>query len=142
MIQMDKYAQAAIEATRLCTHGTYLSPRIAWDQATTHLFGADTSGQKKGCPRDAFLGLCEEGLIKGIPKGIYCISVKNKRYAILALAHLQKNPDLSEQPRLLWDKVLKGENKVHNSQMDVVIALWNSGFLVPMAATTRKKLSQ
>jgi hypothetical protein len=67
---MNKYAQATIEAVRLCTRGTYLSPRIAWDQATTNLFGAGTAGQGKGCPRDAFLGLCEEGLIKGIPKGI------------------------------------------------------------------------
>jgi hypothetical protein len=135
---MSKYAQAAVEAARLCTHGTYLSPRIAWDQATTHIFGAGTAAQEKGCPRDAFLGLCEEGLIKGIPQGSYCNSVKNKRYALSALAHLQLNPSLSKQPMLLWHQVLEGEHKTYNSQMDIVIALWNSGLLAPMAAAVPK----
>jgi hypothetical protein len=135
---MNKYAKAAVEAARLCTHGTYLSPRVAWDQATTHIFGGGTTAQEKSCPRDAFLGLCEEGLIKGIPQGSYCNSVKNKRYALSALAQIQQNPSLSKQPKLLWEKVLKGEHKTHNSQMDVVIALWNSGLLASMAAVTQK----
>ncbi len=127
---MNKYAQAAIEATRLCINSSSSSPRVAWDIITTRIFGARSASQKKGCPRDAFLGLCEEGHIKGISPGNYCNSIKNKQYALLALSHLQKNPNLSKQPELLWKLVLKGEGKVHNSQMDVVTSLWNAGLLI------------
>jgi hypothetical protein len=42
------------------------------------------SAQKKGCPRGAFLGLCEEGLVKGIPAGNYTTSKDNKAYAVRA----------------------------------------------------------
>ena len=42
------------------------------------------SAQKKGCPRGAFLGLCEDGLVKGIPAGNYTVSKDNKAYAVRA----------------------------------------------------------
>ena len=126
---MNKYGQAAIEAVSLSTSGSHILPRDAWDQVTTQIFGAGTAAQEKGCPRCAFLGLCEEGLIKGIPKGKYCKSVKNKQYALSALKYLQQDQNLSKQPSLLWKKVTEGEPKAHNSQMDVVIALWNAGLL-------------
>lgn len=32
----------------------------------SELFGLGTSSQCKGCPRDAFLGLCGEGLVGGV----------------------------------------------------------------------------
>lgn len=94
------------------------------------MFGAGTASQAKGCPRDAFLGLCEEGLIKGIPPGKYCHSVKNKKYAMSALGLIRKNATLLKQPARLWELVMQGESKVHNSQMDVVIALWESELIV------------
>ena len=34
--------------------------------------------------RGAFLGLCEEGLVKGIPAGKYSASKDNKQYAVRA----------------------------------------------------------
>jgi len=126
---MNKYAQAAIDAARLCSSNPHISPRAAWDQATARLFGAGTDAQKKGCPRNAFLGLCEEGFVRGVPRDHYCHSVKNKRYALSALTHIRQDPALLEQPKLLWQRVLGGESKVHNSQMDIVIALWNTGQL-------------
>jgi len=88
---------------RLYSSSKVLSPRIAWDQATTNLFGKGTASQEKGCPRDAFLGLCEEGLIKGIPQGKYCHSVKNKQYALSALRHIKNNPTLLNQSARLWN---------------------------------------
>ena len=132
---MNKYAQAAIEATKICSEDKQISPRMAWDQVTSLIFGKDTSSQKKGCPRDAFLGLCEEGLVKGIPAGNYCNSLKNKRYALSAVALLKKDSAISDQPPMvLWKCVMKGEQKVHNSQMDVVIALWKSNLLISINA--------
>jgi len=39
----------------------------------------------KGCPRGAFLELCEAGMIKGIASGKYTRSKRNKEYAIDAV---------------------------------------------------------
>ena len=49
------------------------------------MFGEATTAQIKGCPKNAFLGLCEEGLVVDIEKGYYTersTSHKNKDYAI------------------------------------------------------------
>ena len=45
---MNKYAQAAIEAAKLCSQENQISPRISWDQVTSRIFGKGTSSQKKG----------------------------------------------------------------------------------------------
>jgi len=122
---MGKYGEAAVTAARIFTEGDVDSPETAWNRATTLLMGANTSSQKKGCPRGAFLGLCEEGLVKGIPKGHYTNSEKNKGYAVEAVSLLKSNPGLSQDANLLWAAILKGIEKKHNSQMDVVLSLWN-----------------
>jgi hypothetical protein len=88
-----------------------------------------TTSKKKGCPKNAFLGLCEEGLIKDVPRGSYTHSKKNKKYALDAVAILKRCPALATKPVDLWDKVTSG--KVNpNQQMDVVISLWSSGLIV------------
>ena len=127
---MNKYAQAALEAVRLYVNSRAESPRAAWDQATTRLFGEGTASQEKGCPRDAFLGLCEEGLVRGIPPGQYCKSVLNKKYAMAALPLLRGRPSLSGEHIQLWRLVMHGRPKQHNSQMDVVAALWDAHLIV------------
>ena len=126
---MGQYGTAAVEAVRLYSRGLARSPPDAWEQATSRLFGRGTSSQRKGCPRNAFLGLCEEGLVKGVEPGNYTQSQKNKRYAIDAVAVLQQRPSLAGNRNLLWSEVLAGESKKHNSQMDVVIALWDAGLI-------------
>ena len=123
---MGKYGEAAVKAVRLYRRGPAESPQDAWQKATVELFGQGTSGQIKGCPKGAFLGLCEEGLIEGIEPGIYTRSQKNKKYAIRAVAILKQCPSLSSNPDRLWSDVLDGEPKTHNSQMDVVVSLWNN----------------
>ena len=37
------------------------------------VFPTQESSRKKGCPQSAFLGLCEDGYVKGIPQGRYLI---------------------------------------------------------------------
>lgn len=121
---MNKYGIAAIKAVKLLNSdykGEF--PKDAWDIATTELFGEGSSSQNKGCPRAAFLGLCEEGLVKGVARGKYTRSKKNKEYAIKAVEYLKKNPNISISPENLWKKA--GPNKQHNNQMDVVIGLWD-----------------
>lgn len=68
---MGKYGDASIRAAKLIIFGEIKSPVSAWRKATGEIFGEGTSSQDKGCPRGAFIGLCEEGMIKGIPSGSY-----------------------------------------------------------------------
>jgi hypothetical protein len=119
---IGKYGEAAVKAARLATE-----PRGAWDAATVELFGEGTSSQAKGGPRDAFLGLCEAGVVRGVPRGNYTRSTKNKSYALDALKLLREDPALAADPAALWQCV--AGDKEHNQQMNVVISLWHNGLI-------------
>jgi hypothetical protein len=110
-----------------------ISPVLAWDKAVTVEFPDSISSQKKSCPKNAFLGLCEEGLIEGINSGDYTQSDLNKKYSITAIKILASHKNKTFSPPELWKAVLKKLNadheKQHNSQMNVVLALWNEGLI-------------
>ena len=127
---MNNYGKAALRAVQLYATGLYDSPEEAWLKAVSEIFGVGSSSAKKACPKNAFLGLCEEGSVKGIPHGSYTRSEKNKRYALAAVAELKRNPQLVDDPNLLWKIIMAGESKAHNSQMDVVTALWEHELIV------------
>lgn len=131
---MGSYGDAALLATDLAASGKVRSPTEAWSKAVQTEFQNSASLQKKGCPKGAFLGLCEEEFITGIPPGAYTRSIKNKRYAIDACHLLRQDPSLAADPNRLWTSVLYGTRKVHNQQMDVVLALWNAGLVVPASS--------
>lgn len=120
---MDKYGRSVVKAVELIRLHN-LSPREAWEKATLEVFGGECTGQKKGCPRNAFLGLCEAGLIEGVEKSKYTNSQKNKEYALKAVDLLRRGEEGIESPNMLWKRVIGVDNKSHNSQMNVVIALW------------------
>jgi hypothetical protein len=128
---MDNYGVAAVLAART-RNGT--SPRESWQHATRQLFPTLDS-QNKGCPKCAFLGLCEEGYVAGIPSGMYLTKANslNKQYAVAAVRELQRSPlmaaEVATTPKELWRRVV-GNHKRHNSQMDVVLALWQSGLII------------
>ena len=126
----NKYGKAAVDAVRLIQDDKYKNPIYAWEYALSKYFPVHSSSWKKGCPRNTFLGLCEEGKVKGVSKGKYENSKKNKEYGLGMLKILKQNPDLIEHKILLWKKTVGGSNKTHNSQVDVVIALWESGVLI------------
>lgn len=127
---MNSYGKAAIRAVLLFTSGVVDSPLDGWEKATTEIFGKGTSSQKKPCPRCAFLGLCEDGLVKGIPVGRYINGSKNKNYALSAVAILKRNLEFTTYKHSLWNDVLVGKPIIHNNQMDVVVALWNEGLII------------
>ena len=77
------------------------------------------SSREKGCRRDTFLGLCQEGRVKDIPAGAYTRSVLNRGYAVKAVEILATGSTL--QPIELWASINLG--KTHNGQMDVVLTL-------------------
>lgn len=99
------------------------------------VYPASESSRKKGCPRSTYLGLCEAGFVRGIPRGDYTQSEDNKRYAIDAVRLLRRDPNLAEPSASaggaarLWAAVMKGDPKRPNGQMEVVLALWNTGLI-------------
>lgn len=124
---MNKYGQVAINATTLCRNNV-ITPVSAWKIEAEKLYGVGSESARKSCPKSAFLGLCEEGLVKGIPVGNYTDSIKNKEYALKAVEYLIEHPELAANKTGLW-KLIVGEEKSHNSQMDVVAALFESNLI-------------
>jgi len=126
----SQYGAVAVKAVELVRSSRVKNPKYAWDQAASEIIKAKSS-KEKGCPKAAFLGLCEEGFIKMIVPDAYSISKENKRYALKAVQILKKNPELCFQKQKLWDEVMKleGKNIQHAGQMDVVVALWNKDLI-------------
>lgn len=127
--QVNGYQSAAVEAASLIASNSGCGPAKGWSAAVAHQFPASASLRSKGCPRGAFLGLCEEGFVIGVAAGDYTRSKRNKAYAVAAVRLLFREPALAENIPTLWDRVLNGEAKVHNHQMNVVIGLWNAGLI-------------
>jgi hypothetical protein len=124
----NRYGEAAIMATR---QGLSVSanPTTRWESAMEKLYPTSSAARKKGSPRAAFLGLCEEGLVKGIPAGHYTNSKDDKAYAVHAAALLTEGAQHWSRSAL-WQAVAKDPAKLENGQMDVVLALWNKNLIV------------
>lgn len=122
---VNPYGVAAVEATALARD---VSPAIGWQRAVERTFPNSKSQQVKSCPRGAFLGLCEAGLIKGIPSGSYTRSQLNKQYAVRGVTLLRQRPELVDDALVLWRDIV-GIEKAHNGQMDVVLGLWTAGLI-------------
>ena len=105
-----------------------INPIARWKGAMEKLYPTSPAARKKGCPRGAFLGLCEEGLVKGIPAGLYKASKDNKSYAVRAVALLTAGTQ-HWSTSALWRAVTNGAEKTHDSQMDIVLALWNNNLI-------------
>lgn len=121
---MSKYGQVAINAAGVARSGK--NPVDAWRRAAQRMFPAQKASREKGCPKCAFLGLAEDGLIKGIAKGSYTKSSDNKQYAVSAVKLIRANQSLINDKGTLWQRV-SGGHKQHNGQLDVVIDLWKNG---------------
>jgi hypothetical protein len=106
-----------------------LDPEARWMAAMEKLYPTSVAARKNSCPRGAFLGLCEEGLVKGIPAGAYTKSRDNKAYAVRAAELLMEGKE-HWTTSTLWEAVADEDEKQHSSQMDVVMALWKNGLIV------------
>jgi hypothetical protein len=56
---MGKYGRCAVGAVDR-VRNREVDPLTAWNASARAVFPNSESSQKKGCPKDAFLGLCEE----------------------------------------------------------------------------------
>ena len=125
---MDKYRQVAVLAAQSIREGVVADPAEAWLKGAKKVFPSSSALQSKVCPKGAFLGLCIQGMIDGIPPGDYSKPSKNGEYAIAAVEILKGNPFLTSQPELLLNKAV-GNTKTENGQMDVVIGLWEASLI-------------
>ena len=129
---MGKYGEVANQATSLIATGDISDPIKAWDIASKKVFPNSESSRTKSCPRSTFLGLCEAGYVSGVEIGTYTRSKKNKAYALSAIEFVAENPRLLTDEKSLWSMVVYPSDKKYNSQMDVVISLWNNGHIVKL----------
>ncbi len=127
-MKYNKYGEAAIEAVKLLNKTESIKPKEAWELSTQKIFGEETPAQKKSCPKDTFLTICEKGKLKKIKPGNYTKSKKNKSYALHAIQLIEKKPTLASNPNVLWSLIPDCKGKKSNNQMDVVVSLWNSGY--------------
>src|ERR1035437_878637 len=123
----NRYGEAAILAARQASGSK--NPAAQWESALEKLYPTSPVARNKNSPRGAFLGLCEEGLIKGITTGEYTKSKDNKAYAVRAVALLLEGKQRWSRSAL-WQAVTEGAAKQESGQMDVVLALWNNGLIV------------
>lgn len=124
----NRYGEAAIMAARTSS-AAGAKPDACWDNAMERLYPTSPTARKKGGPRGAFLGLCEEGLVKGILPGLYAASRNNKAYAVHAAALLAEETQ-NWSTSALWRAVSNDPELTHSSQMDVVMALWKNDLIV------------
>ncbi|MBP2170231.1 hypothetical protein J2125_003423 [Erwinia toletana] len=124
---MSKYAQAAVVTVRKNQGKQSPDMRQEWEKTMAEYFPTQETSRKKSCPKNAFLGLCEAGLIVGIPAGSYGLKPENvnKRYAVDAV---QRATGGITDKNELW-KAVAGANKTHNSQMDIVLELLRANLL-------------
>ncbi len=125
---MNKYGLTAIKTVENCK--IIKDPIAAWELAVTAIFETKSTREKR-CPRSTFLSLCETGVVKNIPEGNYAPRVKeNKVYALKAMDILRKRNTKPEKIGVieLWE-LAQNQNKRYNSQMDVLLALWNNGLI-------------
>lgn len=131
---MSNYGEVAVRAVGLVLWEPSVSAPDAWAQAVERVFAHSPSSREKSCPKSAFLGLCEEGVVVGVESGSYTRSRLNRDYALRALEALRKDPTLAGDKNHLWRIATRGRDIQENSQMDVLVALWNAELLRPLGA--------
>ena len=124
----NRYGEAALMAARMQTYGKALLPAERWQDAVTRLYPSAPAAQKKACPRGAFVGLCGAGLVRGISATDGAQGNRNGDYAVEAARLLRAGTHKTVTQ--LWQAVAPA-GVVHDSQMDVVLALWKNDMLVP-----------
>jgi hypothetical protein len=124
----NKYGEAALIAARLDVPARVTAAE-RWDTAVRQLYPEKPYMQKKGAPKSVFLGLCESGLVKGVPASEGNSTNRNAHYGVKAVELLRAGTHRTVGA--LWAEVTSGEELAHAAQMDVVLALWKNGLIVP-----------
>lgn len=122
---ISMYGELACRAARSLQRKN-MAPTVAWRMHANEIFQHSPSSRKKSCPKEAFLGLAEAGLLNEVEVAIEnrTKSSVNKDYAVKAYELICVDSSLINRPKKeLWLKVIGDVQKVENQQIDVVIAL-------------------
>ena len=126
---MGQFGKAAVKAVTMLANGEVGDPRSAWERAISHETHSE-SVRSKSCTKVAFLTLCELGLVRDVPIGIYAgSSAEKKRAYMRAINALTEYPALAENSTRLWEIAVDGQSIRHNQEMDVLIALHSQRFI-------------
>ena len=137
---MRQYGKAAVDAVGLIQAG--VPPTEAWIQAISRYTESEHS-RNKGCPRNAFLGLCAAGMVVGVDsRHPELVGLKNDNgdYAIDAVKLLRQDKFLqqeimsgkkiSEEILDNWWKQIPNTPGTPQDQLHIVMALWQKGLIV------------
>ncbi|EST59134.1 hypothetical protein K151_1958 [Proteus hauseri ZMd44] len=124
---MGTYGKAAVQTA--LNYDDKVNLREQWTNAISKETTSKSS-INKGCPKGAFLGLCELGLVKNIPSNDYNAGADNKRHAKELLALAIENPNITATECFrLYQKSNNDLPKNHNGQADVVISLLEANLI-------------
>jgi len=127
---MCKYGDVAVNAAKTANESK--CPIDLWNEQVEKIFPSSKSSREKPCPKYAFLGLCEAGLVKGINNnGCSTSGSAYKSHALKAVSLLKQTPSLARNKSELWRRVTSPDTtKSNNRAMDVVVALWQAGMIL------------
>jgi hypothetical protein len=129
--QIGQYGIVAARAAQLLEQKNEANPEEAWIKAAKEKIRKSEKSREKSCPKLAFVGLCEKGLVQGFEGNPEATPNRlNKAYAIRAVEILQLYGNMNKDE--LWDIVTDEFGKIglrHNGQMDVVVTLWENGWI-------------
>ena len=109
-IKLNKYEQVTLKALDKIIINNEL-PEIAWNNAVKEIFGIKAYGGNKSCPKNSFLGLCEEEKIKGLIHVVVTVTVS-----------LQKDIDLHDTifQRFVFESLHVHCMSVHTKRTNLV----------------------
>lgn len=124
---MNRYTEIVVKAINTIKEGRVQNPVEAWDKSLTDVFGNNITSYNRNCARNTFLGLCEEGYIKGINKGKYTLSKINKEYVVKLRDTIYKNQVSNEDN--IWLAINMSDKK-HYLQLQIVKELYEEKILL------------
>ena len=122
---MGIFGKTAVDAVKLLRKDIKYTSLEAWQKAIVFNTSSEES-RKKGCPRSAFIGLCDEGYILGILATKIKKRSKNSIYSTEAAKYLLENNLKEITIKELWQKIEEPKPINENGQMQLVIALWQN----------------
>ncbi|XMB85489.1 hypothetical protein RJG79_08665 [Mycoplasmatota bacterium WC44] len=129
---MRQYGIIAVEAAKKIYELDTKEYEDIWISTCDDLYPGMNKGDK-GCPKTTFIGLCERGYVKGVLGDVSYSVKKNKQYGWEACNLIKEDETIVNSKTLLWKQIMSilGEpiTKKQNSQMDVVVSLYENGLL-------------
>ena len=124
---MTLYGKIAVASARVLATGPEQHPEAVW-RLVAHAFTSSESVRNKGCPRKAFVSLCNAGMVRGVNSSpCEHQHSKNGQYTLEAARLIWLDPTNAANKARLWGLVAPGIKA--NCQLDVLFGLHESRLL-------------